>query len=118
MKLIFEKRFEKDLKKIQDKRILEKVKSIIEKISLTDSLLELDENVKRMRSNPNFWRIKIRDYRIGLEKEKDKIIFVRILHRRIFINIFHKLKSSNKLLHLTAISLACLSADRRFIAAA
>ena len=48
----------KDLKKIQDKRILEKVKSIIEKISLTDSLLELDENVKRMRSNPNFWRIK------------------------------------------------------------
>jgi len=58
MKLIFEKRFEKDLKKIQDKRILEKVKSIIEKISLTDSLLELDENVKRMRSNPNFWRIK------------------------------------------------------------
>ena len=90
MKLIFEKRFEKDLKKIQDKRILEKVKSIIEKISLTDSLLELDENVKRMRSNPNFWRIKIRDYRIGLEKEKekDKIIFVRILHRKDIYKYF------------------------------
>ncbi|SDN39740.1 addiction module toxin, RelE/StbE family [Desulfonauticus submarinus] len=88
MKLIFEKRFEKDLKKIKDKRILEKVKSIIEKISLTGSLLELDENVKRMRSNPNFWRIKIGDYRIGLEKEKDKIIFVRILHRKDIYKYF------------------------------
>ena len=88
MKLIFEKRFEKDLKKIQDKRILERVKSTIEKISLTDSLLELDENVKRMRSNPNFWRIKIGDYRIGLEKEKDKIILVRILHRKDIYKYF------------------------------
>ena len=88
MKLIFEKRFEKDLKKIQDKRILERVKSTIEKISLTDSLLELGENVKRMRSNPNFWRIKIGDYRIGLEKEKDKIILVRILHRKDIYKYF------------------------------
>ncbi len=88
MKLIFEKRFEKDLKKIQDKRILQRVKSIIEKIALLDSLLELDENVKRMRSNPNFWRIKIGDYRIGLEKERDKIIFVRILHRKDIYKYF------------------------------
>jgi len=88
MKLIFEKKFEKDLKKIQDKRILEKVKSIIEKISLVDSLLELNENIKQMRSNPNFWRIKIGDYRIGLEKEKDKIIFVRILRRKDIYKYF------------------------------
>lgn len=88
MKLIFEKRFEKNLKKIQDKRILQRVKSIIEKIALIDSLLELDENVKRMRSNPSFWRIKIGDYRIGLEKEKDEIIFVRILHKKDIYKYF------------------------------
>ena len=82
MKLIFEKRFAKDLKKIKDKYVLYELKAIIEKISRVKSLLELDMNIKRMRSNPNYWRIKIGDYRVGLEKEKDKLIFVRILHRK------------------------------------
>ena len=42
MKLIFEKRFEKDLKKIKDKYVLHELKEIIQKISRVKSLLELD----------------------------------------------------------------------------
>ena len=59
MKLIFEKRFEKDLKKIKDKYVLHELKEIIQKISRVKSLLELDKNIKRMRSNPNYWRMEI-----------------------------------------------------------
>ena len=45
-------------------------------------------NIQRMRSNPNYWRIKIGDYRVGLEKDKDKVIFVRILHRKDIYKYF------------------------------
>ena len=88
MKLIFEKRFERDLKKIKDKYVLQELKEIMQKISEVKSLLELDIHIKRMRSNPNYWRIRIGDYRVGLEKEKDKLIFVRILHRKDIYKYF------------------------------
>ncbi len=88
MKLVFERRFEKDLKKIKEKNILQSLKSIIDNISSVDSLLELDENIRKMKSNPRYWRIRIGDYRIGLEKHRDKIIFVRILHRKDIYKYF------------------------------
>ena len=88
MKLVFEKRFENDLKKVKDKHVLQELKEIIQKIFSIKSLLELDKNIKRMRSNPNYWRIKIGDYRVGLEKDKDKVIFVRILHRKDIYKYF------------------------------
>ena len=88
MKLVFEKRFEKDLKKIKNKQILLKLKEIIIKLGEADSFFELDANIKRMQSNKRYWRIKIGEYRLGLEKDGDKIILVRILHRKDIYRYF------------------------------
>jgi len=88
MKLVFDKRFEKDLKNIKDKQLLIKLKNLITNIKKVDSLFKLNEDVKRMRSNKRYWRIRIGDYRIGLEYDGEKIIFVRILHRRDIYRYF------------------------------
>ncbi len=88
MKLVFEKRFEKDLKKIKNKQILLTLKEIIIKLGEADSFFELDANIKRMQSNKRYWRIKIGEYRLGLEKDGDKIILVRILHRKDIYRYF------------------------------
>ena len=88
MKLVFEKSFEKDLKKIKNKQILLKLKEIIIKLGEIKSFFELDANIKKMKSNERYWRIKIGEYRLGLEKDGDKIILVRILHRKDIYRYF------------------------------
>ncbi len=88
MKLVFEKKFAKDLKKIQDKQLLKRLNFLIDQLSCANSLKELNENIKRMKSNPSYWRIKIGNYRIGLEKKGEQIILVRILHRKDIYKYF------------------------------
>jgi len=41
-----------------------------------------------LTSGSNQWRIKIGDYRIGVEIKKDTVIFVRILHRKDIYKYF------------------------------
>ncbi len=41
-----------------------------------------------MKSSERYWRIKIGEYRLGLEKDGDKIILVRILHRKDIYRYF------------------------------
>ncbi len=74
-----EKAYEK-LKKFEPflaKRILKKVKEISEN--------PFSKNVKRLKGEPLF-RLRIGDYRILFEIEKDKIIILNLGHRK---NIYY-----------------------------
>ncbi|MBX6423784.1 type II toxin-antitoxin system RelE/ParE family toxin [Thermosulfurimonas sp. F29] len=82
MKVKFEKSFKRDLKKIKDKTVLAKVKDTIEILENIGEIAEFKGDLEKLRSGSNQWRIKIGDYRIGLEIEEDTVIFVRILHRK------------------------------------
>ena len=82
IELIFEKRFEKDLRKVANKKVLQHLKRLILKVSEAKNLSEINEKVKRLKSNSKYYRIRIGDYRIGLEVQKGKVIFVRILLRK------------------------------------
>lgn len=88
MKIRFEKSFERDLRKIKDKSILLKIRDIIEALENAKEIGEIKGNLKKLKSGKNQWRIKVGDYRIGLEIEKDTIIFVRILHRKDIYKYF------------------------------
>ena len=83
----FEKTFEKDLRKVRDKTLLRKVKAVIEVVEATQSL-DAIANLKKLKDDEGYFRIRIGDYRIGLFLEQDKLLFVRVLHRREFYRYF------------------------------
>jgi len=77
MKLIFNKKAEKDLEKLPFK--------IAKKILMEISQLKNFPNVRNVKKLTNFspdYRFRIGDYRVLFEVENDKIIIYRILHRK------------------------------------
>jgi len=81
VKTVFRKSFERDLKKIKDRSILEQVKQAIEEVEAAVSLKEVS-GVKRLSGVGGFYRIRVGEYRIGIASEASEVEFVRCLHRR------------------------------------
>jgi len=81
LKVEFKSSFTKDLKKVDDKDLKERVKEIIELVEKAQSLQEVG-NVKKLRGGDRYCRIRVGDYRIGLLVEGDIVVFVRFLHRK------------------------------------
>lgn len=81
MKVEFKKSFAKDLKKQSpDKKLISKVREVINKVEEANSILEI-KNLKKLQTGGNYYRIRLGDYRMGLVIEDDKVTFVRLLHR-------------------------------------
>jgi mRNA interferase RelE/StbE len=87
MKVEFRKSFAKDLIKIKDQKLLNKVKQAIENIEITDQL-SLIPNLKKLQSEGQYYRIRVSNYRIGLLIKDDTLVFVRFLHRREMYQYF------------------------------
>lgn len=87
MKVEFRRTFEKDLKKINDKSLLDKIKSVINSVEAAASLDDI-ANLKKLKGNEGYFRIRIGDYRLGLFLEGETILVVRVIHRREFYRYF------------------------------
>lgn len=87
MKVEFRKSFEKDLSKLKDQSLLARIKAVIEEVENAESLLNVN-NVKKLETNGNYYRIRVGDYRIGLTNEEEIITFVRVLHRKEMYRYF------------------------------
>jgi mRNA interferase RelE/StbE len=83
----FRKTFEKDLRKINDRSLLAKVKSVIIAVEAANSLDDI-ANLKKLKGDEGYFRIRIGDYRLGLFLDGETILFVRIIHRREFYRYF------------------------------
>jgi mRNA interferase RelE/StbE len=81
VKVRYEASFEKDLRKVKEKRLLRRVKEVIDEVKKADDLLAI-KSLKKLKGYETFYRVRIGDYRIGIEVVKDEVIFTRILHRR------------------------------------
>ena len=81
MNLEFKASFVRDLKKIKDEKLKGRVQEVIEAFEQAHSLQEI-ENVKKLKGNDRYYRVRIGDYRIGLAVEEDVVTFVRILQRK------------------------------------
>ena len=87
MNLEFKASFVRDLKKIKDKNLKGRVQEVIEAFEQAHSLQEI-ENVKKLKGNDRYYRVRFGDYRIGLSVEKDTVTFVRFLHRKDIYRYF------------------------------
>ena len=81
MKVEFKSSFTKDLKKVNDKDLKERIKEVIELVEEAQSLQAV-ENIKKLRGGDRYYRMRVGDYRIGLIVEGDTVVFVRFLHRK------------------------------------
>jgi mRNA interferase RelE/StbE len=81
LKVAYRASFARDLRAIQDRSFLNRIKSIIESVEKAESLAGVP-NLKKLSARGHYYRIRLGDYRIGLAIEKDTVTFVRVLHRR------------------------------------
>ncbi len=87
MKIKFESKFSKDLRKIKDQKLLSQIKIVINECKLAQTLDDI-KNLKKLKVYQIFYRIKIGDYRIGIAIINDELIFTRFLHRREIYRFF------------------------------
>lgn len=87
MNVEFRKAFEKDLTKLRDKTLFSKVKLAIESVEAAPTMIEV-ANLKKLKGEDGYFRIRIGSYRIGLFLQDDTVLFVRFLHRKEFYRYF------------------------------
>ena len=87
MKAEFKDSFAKDLKSVKDKGLLKSVKDVIESVEKANSLSEI-QNLKKLASGNNFYRLRVGNFRIGILLKNDTVIFVRFLNRKDIYKYF------------------------------
>ena len=87
MNVKFESRFEKDLKSVKDRNLLARLKQLILSCKEAEALAEIN-NLKKMQGYDSFYRIRLGEYRVGIEVLENEMIFVRFLHRKDIYKFF------------------------------
>jgi len=87
MKVEFKQSFARDLRRIKDKGLLNRVKETIEELEQAQSLSEVQE-VRKLRGEDHYYRIRIGDYRRGIIVEGEVVTLVKFLHRRDIYRYF------------------------------
>ena len=87
MNVEFRKSFEKDLLKILDADLLQRIQEAIEDVENAEKLNEVT-NLKKLKGDGDYYRIRLGDYRIGIKVNDGIVCFVRILHRKEIYTYF------------------------------
>lgn len=87
MQVIIKNSFQKDVQKINDKLILQKLHKTITELSIIDNLQNII-NCRKLRGSENYFRIKLNNYRIGFKFENNTIVLLRFLHRKEIYRFF------------------------------
>ena len=87
MKVVFDASFARDLKKIREKVILNRVEQAIVNVKDADDLQDI-LHFSKLSGYDSFYRIRVGDYRIGIEVVGEEIVFVRMLHRKDIYRYF------------------------------
>lgn len=78
----FHRKFAKDLAKISAPEVLGKIKEVILQLEETNDLRTLAQ-LKTLKGGGGYLRIRVAQYRIGLQSTGDgKLILLRVMHRR------------------------------------
>jgi len=87
MKILFEKKFLKDIERITNKAIKRQIESVIAGIEKSTELNSL-RNLKKLKGHPFAYRIRVGNYRIGFFYLNQTIILTRVLDRKDIYKYF------------------------------
>jgi mRNA interferase RelE/StbE len=87
VKVEFRRSFERDVDKIRDEDLLARIQTTIESVETAESLADIND-ITKLKTKGNYYRIRIGDYRIGITVNEDIVSFVRVLHRREIYRYF------------------------------
>jgi len=88
VKFKIEKSFDRDTDRIKDKRTLSKLRKFISSITNAESISDI-LHIKKIEGYKAYYRVKIGDYRLGMEALSDKeIVLIRFLHRKDIYRYF------------------------------
>jgi mRNA interferase RelE/StbE len=81
MKVVFKKSFRKSLERLHDKRLKSSILKIIHQVESTNNVQRI-ASLKKLSGFSDFYRIRLGDYRIGLQIVGVTVIFVTFDHRK------------------------------------
>ena len=88
MKIRIEKSFDRDVDKIRDKKLLTKLRNLVSVIEEAQSIHNIPHG-KKIQGYESFYRIKIGDYRLGVEEvSRQEVVLIRFLHRKDIYRYF------------------------------
>ncbi len=87
MRVTYRKSFSRDLRKVKDRAVLDRVRRTIEQVEAAGTLQGVGE-IKKLSGTDTFYRIRLGEYRIGVVVEGDVVEFVRCLPRRDLYRFF------------------------------
>ena len=87
MELRYERRFERDLRRIRDASLLRRVEQAIGNLQAA-SVVDDVRGLAPLSGSVVHYRIRIGDYRLGIKVEGETVIVVRFRHRRDFYRGF------------------------------
>ena len=79
--------FNKEIAKLQDKKLLLAIKTALQHIEAADSLTEIP-TLKKLQGSSHYYRMRIKDYLMGLFVNNDLVTLVRFLHRKEIYRYF------------------------------
>ncbi|OGU17235.1 MAG: plasmid stabilization protein [Ignavibacteria bacterium GWB2_35_12] len=85
MKIKFESSFQRDVKKIQDKKLSTQIKNVISLVKEVQSVQDIP-NFRKITGSRYYYRIRVGNYRIGCKYQNNEFTFIRFLHRK---DIYH-----------------------------
>lgn len=87
MEVRFKASFKRDIKRIQDRSILEGIGQAIDSVKAADSLGAVNK-LSKLKGYQDFYRIRVGAYRLGLKVVDREVIFVRALPRKDIYRFF------------------------------
>ncbi|MEO1673600.1 MAG: type II toxin-antitoxin system RelE/ParE family toxin [Cyanobacteria bacterium J06631_2] len=88
MQVEYRQLFLKDLKKLKKQPVYQRIYDLAFQILPTADNLKEVSNVRSLKGSANRYRIRIGDYRLGIQVSEGKIEIMRVLHRREFYRYF------------------------------
>ena len=88
MKLEYRSSFSRDLRRVRDAEVRDRVLAAIEELEAARAIAEVPSAARIKSDRGRYYRIRIGDYRLGAALEGDALVLVRFLHRRDIYRFF------------------------------
>jgi len=82
MKILYTKKFSKDLDRIvHDKKLKKRLLQLLQELQHMSSLTEM-KDIRKIQGYEDYFRIRMGDYRLGVKATNDGVEMLRFLHRK------------------------------------